>query len=246
MAVGCSRSATGLSADPLCRSFAGSTLASVPGCAETFGLSGKRAMVPIALICMSISKAEFDLLRAEVLSLQSELIRLRARVAVLEEEKFELVESRSSTTSAAASTSLPPPRPSAPEEVSRGEVCKRVGEFLRRCLQGGHRCTSSRDLLPLASRFWIVIRTITWGVFSKFGACKALVKRGSEAGDSIFVDLPAQWDVNICLRGALLSPFRLRDEWWIPSGGGRRPDLLRARRGDGRRRVPCRCLGAPG
>ena len=165
MAVGCSRSATGLSADPLCRSFAGSTLASVPGCAETFGLSGKRAMVPIALICMSISKAEFDLLRAEVLSLQSELIRLRARVAVLEEEKFELVESWSSTTSAAASTSLPPPWPSAPEEVSRGEVCKRVGEFLRRCLQGGHRCTSSRDLLPLASRFWIVIRTITWGVF---------------------------------------------------------------------------------
>ena len=41
---------------------------------------------------MSVGRAEFDLLRAELLELKTEVLRLRARVADLEGECFEVVE----------------------------------------------------------------------------------------------------------------------------------------------------------
>ena len=156
---------------------------------------------------MSSRSSELELLRAEVLAVQAEVIRLRARVAALEEERFELVEGPASTTSAGSTQPAPSiPAAATSPQVSREEVCGLVGRFLRRSLEGSHRGTSSRDLLPLASRFWIVVRSFDGAVydpprvFSKFGSCKALVKRGGDVGDSVFVGLPAQKDVVECLR----------------------------------------------
>ena len=130
--------------------------------------------------------ADIELLRAELLALQAEVIRLRARVSALEADRFELVEGEDPPAAAASSPVASPLPPAASSTLSREEVCKRVGEFLRRCLEGKHRGSSSRDLLGLASRFWIVVRTFDGQVhdpprvFSKFGSCKPLVKRGSD------------------------------------------------------------------
>ena len=71
--------------------------------------------------------------------------------------------------------------------VSWEEVCRRVGQVLRRSLEGQHRieavdCDSGVVYDPPR-------------VFTKFGVCKPLVKCGSDAGQSVFVGLPSQKDV---------------------------------------------------
>ena len=155
---------------------------------------------------MPSGSADLELLRAELLALQAEVIRLRARVSALESDRFELVgeAERVEPTSGPSGSGAQPAGLGA--SVDREEICKRVGEFLRRCLAGEHRGSSSRDQLGLASRFWIVVRTFDGvvcrppRVFSKFNSCKPLVKRGSDAGDSIFVGLPAYKDVVCCLK----------------------------------------------
>ena len=82
-----------------------------------------------------------------------------------------------------------------------------MGQFLRRSLEGGAQenfFEGSPGSFSLD--YWIVVRSIEGQVFdpprvfSRFGACKALVKRGTEVGDSIFVGLPAYKDVVLCLR----------------------------------------------
>ncbi|OLQ06696.1 Coiled-coil domain-containing protein 147 [Symbiodinium microadriaticum] len=152
-------------------------------------------------------QSDLDLLRAELLELRSEVFRLRARVAVLEGDRFELVDSP------LPSTALRPQpsgleQPPSGADPTREEVCESVGLFLKRCLNGEHRGASGRDRLPLASRLWIVVRGFDGTVynppriFSRFSSCKPIVKRGSDTGDSIFVDLPAHKDVVLCLRAA--------------------------------------------
>ena len=151
---------------------------------------------------MSVGRAEFDLLRAELLELKTEVLRLRARVADLEGECFEVVEgveARQPSSSAAAVVE------EVSSAVSREEVCRRVGAYLRRAVSGEHRGSSSRDLLLQASRYWIVVQSFEGRrfdpprVFCKFGSCKQLVKKGSECGASVFVGLPAQSDVYLAL-----------------------------------------------
>ena len=155
---------------------------------------------------MPAGPSDYELVRAEVLALQAEVIKLRARVAALEADRFELVEEVGRAEPAAGPSSSAALPAASAVTLDREEICKRVGEFLRRCLAGEHRGTSSRDQLGLASRFWIVVRTFDGTVcqpprvFSKFGSCKPLVKRGSDVGDSIFVGLPAYKDVLGCLK----------------------------------------------
>ena len=85
-------------------------------------------------------------------------------------------------------------------------ICKRVGEFLRRALDGGHRGVSGRDSLELASRHWVVIRDFQGRVHSPplvFRAsltAKALVKRGQDVGDSVFIGLPSKGDIKVALQ----------------------------------------------
>ena len=155
---------------------------------------------------MSAPPLDLGLLRSEIAELWAEVLRLKARVAELEGGRPAPSESYPSSSAAVGQPSSPTRPAAGVGAVSREEVCTRVGLFLRRSLEGGHRGTSSRDLLQLPSRYWIVVRSIEGQVFdpprvfSRSGACKALVKRGTEAGDSIFVGLPAYKDVVLCLR----------------------------------------------
>ena len=164
------------------------------------------------------SARDFEALWAEVSSLRSEVVRLQARVAELEDlnQGFSLVDSSEavgvsgsiasargpSTSAAAPSTSALGP----PADRDRVAICKRVGEFLRRALEGGHRGVSGRDSLELASRHWVVIRDFQGRVhspplvFSRFSDCKALVKRGQEVGDSVFIGLPSKGDIRVALQ----------------------------------------------
>jgi len=42
--------------------------------------------------------------------------------------------------------------------IEREEICDRIGHFLSQCLQGAHRGSSGRELLPNSNRIWIVVR----------------------------------------------------------------------------------------
>ena len=42
--------------------------------------------------------------------------------------------------------------------IERENICDRIGKFLARSLEGNHRGTSGRELLPNSSRIWVVVR----------------------------------------------------------------------------------------
>lgn len=80
----------------------------------------------------------------------------------------------------------------------REAICDEIALWLTRSLNGEHRLSSGRDRINLPSRVWLVARDIEGNVYNppriyrQFSSCKALVKRGSDLGDSIFVGLPSQ------------------------------------------------------
>ena len=79
----------------------------------------------------------------------------------------------------------------------REAVCEEIAGWVRRCLQSHHRGASGRDRIHLSSRVWIVFRSFEGELYDPvavcrtFAACKKLVKRGEELGDSVFVALPS-------------------------------------------------------
>ena len=79
----------------------------------------------------------------------------------------------------------------------REAVCEEIAGWVRRCLDSSHRGSSGRDRIHLPSRIWIVARSCEGDNYNPvtvcrtFGACKRLVKRGEDCGDSIFVGLPS-------------------------------------------------------
>ena len=95
----------------------------------------------------------------------------------------------------------------------REAICDRIGTWIRRSLAGHHRGSSGRDQIPLSSRVWIVAQDFygnqfqTIRVFSSFGACRDLVKRGSSCGSSVFVGLPSEREARrVCLSAGLEWP----------------------------------------
>ena len=87
----------------------------------------------------------------------------------------------------------------------RLEIAAEVGRFLSRAAGGDHRGSSGRERIPFASRLWVVVRSISGvtfdpvRVFGKWSLAKNLVKIGSEVGDSVFVGLPSQREVERAL-----------------------------------------------
>ena len=155
--------------------------------------------------------------RGEVDSLRAEVLELRALVARLEQRIFDLERAAENTWTevpAAESGSGTAPASASSTSASRREICREVGQFLRRSLSGLPRGSSGRDRLELASRYWIVVKDFDGNVFSpprvfgRFGDCKGLVKRGSDCGDSIFVGLPSREDVVVALEA---GSFELPD-----------------------------------
>lgn len=175
-------------------------------------------------------QAELDSLKDEVDLLRSEVVQLRAEISIL---RRAVQRGQPAAASEPAASSQPAPESRETESVSsfsvitsgepehafvpearvpdltwveREEIATEVGRFLRRSLAGTHRGSSGRDALPLASRFWIVVRDIQGvvydpvRVFSRWSSARALVKRGASAGDSIFVGLPSQREVDRAVR----------------------------------------------
>ena len=79
----------------------------------------------------------------------------------------------------------------------REAICEEIAGWVVRCLRSHHRGASGRDRINLSSRVWLVFRSFEGEVYDPvevcrtFAACKRLVKRGEEVGDSVFVGLPS-------------------------------------------------------
>ncbi len=94
--------------------------------------------------------------------------------------------------------------------VYREAVAREIGDFLRRCLAGGHRGKSGREKLAIyQSRVYVVIRDITGlvtehpvRVFTRFSEVKACCFRSGSCGDSVFVGLPSQREARIAVESA--------------------------------------------
>ena len=99
---------------------------------------------------------------------------------------------------------------SVPTWLQREAIADQIGQFLLRALSGDHRASSGRDLIPLPSRIWLVVQDIDGNrynpvrVFRSWSAAKALVKRGQEVGDSIFVGLPSEREARRAVHSATL------------------------------------------
>ena len=175
---------------------------------------------------------EIETLRVAVLDLQARVIQLESRIAELEAERSEFTvidppagigttsrplagPEAAPAGSRSAASFTPAPRTSEQTETERRQIAEEVGRFLRRCVAGEPRGCSGRDRLQLASRYWVVIRDFNGQdhspplIFSRFSDCRALVKRGSDCGDSIFVGLPSKSDIR---RALLAGGFRLPAE----------------------------------
>ena len=178
---------------------------------------------------------EIETLRVAVLDLQARVIQLESRITELEAERREFTvidpPAEIGTTnygrplagpeaapagSRSAASFAPAPRTSEQTEAERRQIAEEVGRFLRRCVAGEPRGSSGRDRLQLASRHWVVIRDFNGQdhspplIFSRFSDCRALVKRGSDCGDSIFVGLPSKSDIRrALLAGGYLLPAEL-------------------------------------
>lgn len=159
-------------------------------------------------------------LESEVAGLRSLVLRLEARLGELESAggestaasavDFELVSSAAgpSTAAATAAASL---------SAERIKVAEGIGAWVRRCLRAEPRGLSGREKVPLASKFYLVVRTFDQVVhnpplvFSSWAEAKAVCYNRGQPGDSIFVGLPSKAEVRVVITTALLElPAALR------------------------------------
>lgn len=106
--------------------------------------------------------------------------------------------------------------PSSPVAVDKEDhpgrvlLAKRIGQFLRRCLDGEARGSSGRELLNLPNRLYVVLAGYSGEVYSEpkifkdFSRVVALCKQGYSFGDSIFVGFATQWEAKAALEEAKL------------------------------------------
>eukprot|EP00435_Cladocopium_sp_Y103_P020523 s533_g5.t1 len=101
--------------------------------------------------------------------------------------------------------SVQDPRASPSSWERRLEVSREIGKFLARAMRSENRGASGREKIPLASRVWLVAKGFNGEVyspirvFSRWGSAKDLVKREPECGDSVFVGLPSQREVECAI-----------------------------------------------
>ena len=96
----------------------------------------------------------------------------------------------------------------AQDTQGRLALARAGGAFLARAIQGKHRGTSGRDRLPLKSEFYIVLANFQGEVFPEpkifkdFSSVRALCKRGSDCGKSVFVGYPTEWEAQAAVEAA--------------------------------------------
>lgn len=103
--------------------------------------------------------------------------------------------------------------------TAREEICRSIGQWLRRALSGLPRGPSGRERIDLASRFYLVCRDIHGNdhnpplFFSSWKAAKDLCFHRGEPGDSVFIGLPTKTEEVICVEAAGLQlPPSLRGQ----------------------------------
>ena len=103
--------------------------------------------------------------------------------------------------------------------TTREEICRSIGQWLRRALAGLPRGPSGRERIGLASRYYLVCRDIHGQdhnpplFFASWKAAKDSCFRAGEPGDSVFIGLPTKTEALICVEAAGLQlPPSLRGQ----------------------------------
>ena len=163
--------------------------------------------------CMSsapVTRAEFDRLSAEVRALTTLLQGLTLRGAPRENSpsgissaSFELVSggvSSAGESLAAAASDL---------SAERIAVANGIGAWVKRCLVGQLRGLSGREKIGLASKYYLVFRSIDSVVhnpplvFSTWRDTKSKVfSPEGQPGDSIFIGLPTKAEARLVVQAA--------------------------------------------
>ena len=100
---------------------------------------------------------------------------------------------------------------SSPDIESRAALARHIGHFVNRALRGEFRGNSGRERLALASRLYLVFALHSGEhcnppiVCFSWSAAKDLCKRGSSAGQAVFVGLASEWEARIVLETASFS-----------------------------------------
>ena len=174
-------------------------------------------------------EGQVDELTEEVNHLSGCLSTLRDQVERLERKAERVARASRSSDSAASGGSggrEPPDEPpnrspsrassysgtqSVPSWIQQEAICDQIGGFILRALSGDHQTSSGRDLIPLASRIWIVVQDLEANrynpvrVFRSWSGAKALVKAGNDVGDSIFVGPPSEREARRVVHAATLD-----------------------------------------
>ena len=164
------------------------------------------------------------ILRTEIALLRAEVAGLQARVSELERARGGSSSPHSFQVLTEAETPQEAETPTSTFEVAVGDtearlvLAKEVGKFLRRAISGQPRGSSGRDRLKLQNRCYLVVADFEGKALhepkflTSFQEVKAICKRGSEAGDSIFVGLPSRWEARAALiAGEFPLPAALRN-----------------------------------
>lgn len=155
-------------------------------------------------------EGQINLLRQEVRELFEEVHKLRAELQPVQravfgesgsEVEFCVVDSEGAPSASAG------PKPAVEKQTwaEREAAAAKIGRFLRAAVNDGYRGDSGRKEILAGSRFWVVVRDISGKVynpvkvFSRWSAAEKLVKRGSSAGDSVFVGLPTKREMDRAL-----------------------------------------------
>lgn len=177
-----------------------------------------------ATVVPSSWMSEEKSLKLEVALLRSEVAGLQARVAELERVRggsssphsFQLI--TEAETPQEAETPACAFEVAAADAESRLALAKEIGKFLRRAVTGQPRGSSGRDRLKLQNRCYLVVADFEGKALAEpkfltsFQEVKAICKRGSEAGDSVFVGLPTKWEARAALiAGDFPLPAALRN-----------------------------------
>lgn len=158
-------------------------------------------------------REEVDSLKLEVARLRREFAGLRVRAGSESytrdsesEGSFSVVSQGGQAASSHRAGVVPVAPTAAPASPSpslswedRDRIADGIGKFLARAVAGENRGSSGRDLVPLGSKIWIVVRDYAGQIYTpvrvsrSWGAVKPLVKpSGADPGDSIFVGVPSE------------------------------------------------------
>eukprot|EP00438_Fugacium_kawagutii_P028867 Skav225489 [mRNA] locus=scaffold1360:5423:9203:- [translate_table: standard] len=144
-----------------------------------------------------------------VIYLRRQISWLGALLAILEEAgadqpDFTVVEP--ATTASSSERGLV----ASEDRAGREQLARECGRFLKRAVAGVYRGSSGHERLKLANRIYVVladfegVRRSTPLVTESFAEVKEVCKRGSSAGNSVFLGFATKWEAEIAVQECIL------------------------------------------